>query len=144
MTKIVAIMFALGGGIAIALQRIVNSALGRSIGNLEGTFVSFLVGGVAAGLLSALLGTGELRLATQVSPILLTGGLFGVIIVFTTLTAVQVLGTVSALTLTIVGQLLTALVIDYFGLFGSLRISLDWSRILGVVLLIIAAKLIVK
>jgi len=137
-------MFALGGGIAIALQSIVNSALGRSIGNLEGTFVSFLVGGVAAGLLSALLGTGELRLATQVSPILLTGGLFGVIIVFTTLTAVQVLGTVSALTLTIVGQLLTALVIDYFGLFGSLRISLDWSRILGVVLLIIAAKLIVK
>lgn len=144
MNKLIAITLALGGGIAIAIQSIVNSALGRSIGNLEGTFVSFVVGGLAAGLLSMLLGTGELMAITKVSPVLLVGGFLGVIVVFATLTSVQVLGTVSALTLAIVGQLLTAVVIDHFGLFGSMRLTLDWSRLLGVVLLIIAAKLIVK
>lgn len=144
MAKIFALLFGLLGGISIGTQSIINSTLGRIVGNIEGTFISFFIGTIAAGILSFTIGRGEITLVTKVPPYLLIGGLLGVIVVMAVITAVQALGATSGMTLVILGQLITVLLIDHFGIFGTPRIPIDWLRATGVILLVVGARLVIR
>ncbi len=143
MAKIFAVALSLLGGTAIAVQSNINGLLGKTVGNIESTLISFLVGTLAASLLVLTVGTGDIRLVGQVPPYLLVGGLLGVIVVFATITGVQAIGTTATLTLVILGQLITALIIDHYGLLGATQIPVDWVRGCGVILMLVGAGLII-
>jgi len=72
---------------------------------------------------------------------ILTGGLMGLLIVFTITYAGPRIGTAPTLGILIAGQLVMGAAIDQWGLFGSARVALHWPRIAGIVLLAVGSAL---
>jgi transporter family-2 protein len=110
----------------------VNSEVGRRTDPLTAAVVSF-IGGLAFLLLVGIV-SGRLQLvaAAQVPPLLLTGGLFGALIVTGFATVVPVLGVTEATLIYILGSLGAALAIDAFGLLGAAVIPITVARIVGI------------
>jgi transporter family-2 protein len=71
----------------------------------------------------------------------LTGGVMGLLIVFTITYAGPRIGTAPTLGILIAGQLVMGAAIDRWGLFGSERVALHWPRIVGIVLLGVGSAL---
>ena len=92
--------FIFAAGVGSSVQSIVNSELGRRTDPVSAAVVSF-IGGLTVLLVVALL-SGKLQLveATKVPPLLLTGGLFGALIVTGFATTVPVLGVTEATLIT--------------------------------------------
>lgn len=65
-------------------------------------------------------------------------------VVFLGAMVTPVIGVASTITIMVAVQLLTSIVIDTLGLFGVAKVPLDTGRIIGAVILVIAARLIVK
>ena len=72
----------------------------------------------------------------------LIGGLLGVLIVWGVVSSIPKLGVAVATTSIIVGQTLTALIMNHFGLFGLNPAPFTWLKGLGLVLLAIGAGLL--
>src|SRR5699024_10155935 len=65
------------------------------------------------------------------------GGLLGVIYLTSNILLFPKLGSVQTVIMPILGQIIMGLIIDNFGLFGSLVQPLNWSRIVGAILVVI-------
>jgi transporter family-2 protein len=74
----------------------------------------------------------------------LTGGIWGLLVVFTITYAGSRIGVAATLGILIAGQLVMGAAIDRWGLFGSEKIPLHWHRVLGIVLLGAGAALSLK
>jgi transporter family-2 protein len=131
-------------GALVALQPSINARLAQKIGLVESSTVSFLVGTIFLFLLTLLFGRGSFRALVQVSWWELTGGLMGAFFVFTVILIVPRLGTGAVMAVAIAGQLLTALLLDHFQLFGFRSIPLDGIRIFGAVLMLLGTWLIIR
>lgn len=142
-TALVAMSVTVGG--AIALQAAVNAALARRVGTLEATLISvtitllFMVVLLAAGLRS-----GKFSEITSVSPYLFVGGFLGAAILITAVVVVPRLGTGTLIASFIVGQLVAAIILDHFGLFGHQHVPVGLPRIGGVFLLVAGMWLILR
>ncbi|MGA1646957.1 MAG: DMT family transporter [Candidatus Limnocylindrus sp.] len=129
--------FILAAGVASSVQAVVNAELGRRTDPITAATVSF-IGGLAVLLVIGVV-SGRLQLdeATQVPPLLLTGGLFGVLIVTGFATVVPILGVTEATLIYILGSLAAALAIDAFGLLGAPQIPVTLARVAGIVLAVV-------
>jgi transporter family-2 protein len=72
---------------------------------------------------------------------MLLGGVMGLLIVFTITYAGPRIGVAATVGILIAGQLAMGAAIDRWGLFGSQRIALHWTRLLGIALLAAGAAL---
>lgn len=138
----VLIMFCAGA--AVALQPSINARLAQKAGNLESAFISFAVGTLA--LLFAVLVSGKwsVRGLSDTAWWEWTGGLLGAFFVSATILAVPRIGTGATMAAAITAQLITALILDHFGMFGFGGMHIDLKRSLGTALLIIGALLIIR
>lgn len=140
------LLIAVIAGVLMAVQGSMNSRLGRIVGLWEATFLVHLVG--LSTLLVILyvlrLGKGNLSKTWGTPWYLLLGGLLGVLIIYGVVTSIPRLGVAVATTSIIVGQVLTALIIDHFGLFGLMKVPFTWLKGVGLVLLAIGAKLLLN
>ena len=84
--------FILAAGVASSVQALVNSEVGRRTDPVTAATVSFMGGLAVLLIISAVSGRLQLAAAAQLSPLLLTGGLFGVVIVTGFATVVPVIG----------------------------------------------------
>jgi transporter family-2 protein len=146
MSRAVSVGLAAAAGVFVGLQAPVNARLGREVGSFQAATISFLVGTVAL-IVAASLASGGLSGVGHVSRApwwALIGGLLGAFYV----TVALVHGPdalVSALTAIVVtGQLTIAVAIDRFGWLGIARHQIGWSRILGLVLLLVGVVLVVR
>jgi bacterial/archaeal transporter family-2 protein len=130
-------------GLAGAVQVAVMSQLGGRIGVTGALAFATLFTAVAAFviLLLAKRSVGAYTAALHQPAWMLTGGLMGLVIVFTITYAGPRIGTAATLGILIAGQLVMGAAIDRFGLFGSERIALHWPRITGIVLLALGSVL---
>lgn len=141
---------AIGVGVLVALQPIVNSRLAGYVGTLPAATLSFFIGTTALICLTAVTVPGGLKgifspaALRQIPLILLTGGFIGGGVVYGAAKLIPKLGAAGMLTLTISGQLLTSAVADHFGLFGIERTPLGWPRLIGLLMLLIGARLALK
>jgi len=129
--------FILAAGVASSVQAVVNSEVGRRTDPITAATISFAVGLAVLLVVGAVSGRLQLAEATQLPPLLLTGGLFGVLIVTGFATVVPVLGVTEATLIYILGSLAAALAIDAFGLLGAPQIPVTLTRIAGIVLAVI-------
>lgn len=135
------ISLAVGTGILLMLSRILNAALGIRIGYMAGSFVNHLVGTLFAGaLLVCGLRTGTFHGGIPIPYYL--GGLYGVIALAAGNYATAQIGNTLVTILLITAQVLSAALIDHFGLFGGQPIPLRASVGLGIGLLIAGAILV--
>lgn len=130
----------------MVLQGTFNAVLSKTIGLLETTFFVHLTGTIILIVLlfGAKLGDGDIALWIKAPWYSWLGGLLGVIIIYLVAMTVPNVGVANSTTAIIVGQVLTALVIDYFGGFGLNKLSLGWSQIVGLILLAAGAKFLLR
>jgi transporter family-2 protein len=125
-------------GLLMAVQGSMNSALGKTTGVLEATFVVHAIGAAFA-LILLLLGlrsaSGGLDHWQQAPWWSYLGGLLGVGLTYGVARAIPEAGVAAATTAIIIGQVSTAAFIDHFGLFGLEPIGFDWWKTLGLVFL---------
>jgi transporter family-2 protein len=143
---VAAVLMVVAGGF-IALQSPINSQLGRVVGSLQGTFVSFAIATAMLLVVAAVArgGLGQIGEVRQVgSWVYLTGGVLGAGYVTAALLSVRSLGTGGVIAATIAGELTVAVLIDQFGWFGVERQTIDATRLAGIALLAVGVLLVVR
>ena len=129
-------IFAIISGAAMSIQGVMNTRLGEKIGVYESNLyvqgTAFLLSLIAVWVL----GKGNIKEITDVNKIYLFGGLLGLIITITVMKSVGALNPTVAISTILVAQLITAALIDAFGIMESEKIPFTWTNYLGIALMI--------
>lgn len=133
----VGIVCSIIAGIFISLQGVFKTRLSDKIGLWETTLTVHGVGFVFALILVIILGGGNLKKIGEVNKFYLLGGMFGVLIVYGVMKGISLLGASVSTSILIIAQLVFATVIDTFGLFGSEKIKFDFTKPLGILVMIV-------
>jgi transporter family-2 protein len=130
-------------GLAGSIQVAVMSRLGERIGVLEAlAFAAALTAALAFVILVlAHRSLAGFERAVHQPWWMLTGGVLGLLIVFTITYAGPRIGVAATVGILIAGQLAMGAAIDRWGLFGSQQIALHWPRLVGIALLAVGAAL---
>jgi transporter family-2 protein len=131
-------------GSMITIQSVLNSALGKKTGNLGSVLILTLVSISVLLLFIALFPrTADFKSMPGLSEwYLYVGGVLGIVILAAPIFLIPRIGATSTLTALVVGQLVLALIMDQFGLFGVPKIEVNITRIIGLILLVVGALLI--
>lgn len=146
-SKIIYILLTLFAGIAVTMQGPMNSALGKSLRNPNlATYWSFLFGTILITIYLIAKRTPipsvEMLKATPWWAYI--GAITGIIYVSTLVLVIPKLGAGTTTVLLILAQIITALVLDKYGLFGLDIKDINISKIIGVVLMIFGVVLVSK
>jgi len=139
---------AMGAGAVIPAQTAVNARLRASIGApIPAAFISFLIAFVCAVVLAGVLAltTGpsiDLTQAFGEPWWVWIGGLMGVIFITGNVILFPKIGSVETVVLPILGQVIMALVIDNFGLFGAAVTPVNFARVLGALIVVAGIVLV--
>jgi transporter family-2 protein len=133
-------------GVAMAIQGTLNSALGKVVGLWETTFIVNLTGLILVSVLLFIcrLGDGCLAQISQAPWYTYLGGVLGVIITYCVVKAIPRIGVAPATTAIVLAQVLTAGLVDHFGLFGMNKIPFSLYNLIGTLMMAGGAWLILK
>jgi bacterial/archaeal transporter family-2 protein len=141
------LLLALLGGALIPVQTSMNAALSRALGGPF--YASLAVFGIAALAMTVVIGV--LRAPVPMGAQLAAapwwgwlGGVIGAIYIFLLVFLAPRIGIATATGFVVGGQILAAVLIDHFGLFGFARHALNLPRLGGVALLLAGLWLIKK
>jgi len=142
---IAVVLTAIVGGL-LASQGPINSQLGKTIGNQQAAFFSFLTGTIILAVIAGLVkgGYGQIAEARTLPWQYLIGGVLGACYVSTVIVTVRTLGAGGIVAATIAGQLTMGVIIDQFGLLGLDKDPISVSKAIGVVLLAVGTLLVVR
>ncbi len=137
------------GGLAVAIQVLLNGILEINIGRLWTVFTTHIVGAFGASIFLILqffiynksINFEGFKITPWYS---LCGGFLGCIIVFSVLIPMGKLPLSLILALVTIGQLLFGTIIDHFGLFGFPKISFNIYRLIGICIIIVGGYLMKK
>jgi bacterial/archaeal transporter family-2 protein len=139
----VAVAVTATAGLAGAVQAAVMGELGQRVGIVPAVAVSVIVT-LACGFAALLVwerSFAGVRAALHEPPWLWLGGLMSVFIVFAVTVAPPRIGVAATVGIVIAGNLVSAAMIDRYGLFGQDVIPIDRWRLLGLLLLAAGAAL---
>lgn len=131
------ILYSLLAGIVIAMQSVMSTRVSEKAGfwvtnawvHGTGFLVSFLI--------YAIIRDGSFGQLQNVSHKgYLLGGVLGAMILFSVMKGIDHLGPAYAIAILLVSQLLFAMIIDSFGLFGTTKVPFVWSKAAGIGLMI--------
>ncbi|HOR86956.1 MAG TPA: DMT family transporter [Bacillota bacterium] len=130
------ILLSIAAGLFIGLQGVFNARVGEKIGFWEAnTFVHAT--GLAFTLIMLLItGNGGFSKLGEVKKLYMLGGVLGVLIIFSVMKAIIALGSTFTIAILLVAQLITATIIDSFGLFGSQVVKFGVSKFIGIAIMI--------
>jgi transporter family-2 protein len=142
----IALLLAFVSGVLMAVQGSLNTALSKVIGLLETTFVVHITGTILLVVLlfGLRISKGNLSALSEAPWYAYMGGIVGVAIIYLVAASIPEVGVANATTAIIIGQVITAIIIDHFGVFGLEQITYGWNQILGLVLLAIGGKLLLS
>lgn len=132
-------------GIALTTQASINGQLRSAINSpLLATLLSFLVGTIF--LVGVIFFSSQkipsIATLTTIEWYKYTGGLLGAFIVLAVILSIQNINPSALFALIVAGQLITALLFEYFGLLDVKQSPLNWTKIIGVILLVVGVYLI--
>ncbi len=133
--KIVYLLMALVGGLAVGVQAVVNGGLGKKVGSMEASFISFFIGTAVLFFIVLFFGKGNLLAISEVPKGQLFGGILGAFYVLVIVITVPKIGVSSALFSVIAGQILMGTIIDHFGLFGGQTFPIDGKKAFAILLM---------
>ena len=135
MPLFIAIALSLLAGAAVPLQAGSNARLGVVLGHpFWATVISLLISGLAIALVMLIVKVPRPNLAALLTGPwwIWLGGLAGVFYITVALISVPRLGALNFIMAVVVGQLISSLLIDYFGLLGLPRNTPSLQKLLGV------------
>ncbi len=147
MGKFIFILIAFIAGALLPVQAAFNARMGKISGSpMVAAFVSFAVGTVAL-LIYLLISKQQVSFANTARETpwyVWFAGILGCFYVASSVMLLPRLGVALTFGLVIFGQLIVALIIDHFGLFGAVIKTINIYRVLGIVLLVTGVVLIRK
>lgn len=147
MNRALLLLMAVIAGALLPIQAAFNARMGKISGSpMIAAFVSFAVGTVIL-FLFLLFSRQQVQVSETVKNTpwyIWLAGLLGCIYVASSVLLLPRLGVALTFGLVIFGQLIVALIIDHYGLFGAIVKPVNLYRILGVILLISGVVLIRK
>ena len=144
MEKVGLIVLAIFAGMCNGFQAPVNAALGKFVGVVESSCISFTVGALSLLVVALVAGQGSILRIGDSPPNLWIGGLLGAFYVTTALFVVPKIGAAVMIASVITGQMTAALIIDHIGLLGIPKNPIDLYRIGGLACLAVGIKLLSK
>jgi bacterial/archaeal transporter family-2 protein len=131
------IMFAVLAGIFISLQTIFNTRVSEKVGSWATT--TFVLG---LGFLTSLpifiaLDDRSILSFGNVNRLYLFGGVLGVVLVFSIMKGISILGPAYSISIVLISQIASAVLIDTFGWFGFEKTPLTFSKFLGLALMVL-------
>lgn len=139
-----AILFTVIGGIMLNSQAAVNGTLGRNIGVIEASFISFFTGTGFLAILVLFFGQGDLLAIFDAPKWQLSAVFCGTLYVLFSVFAVPKIGVAATSILVISGQLFMGLIIDHFGMFNGAVIPIDSNRGLAIFFMALALFFVYK
>jgi len=130
------IIFAIISGIAMTLQGVFNTNLEKDLGAWETNLLAQGSAFFITLLIVLFFGKGNLKAVKDVNKLYLLSGVLGVIIIFTVIKSIGSMGTTVGIGVILVAQLLSAGIIDAFGLFGSEKINFTLNEFIGAAIMI--------
>jgi bacterial/archaeal transporter family-2 protein len=141
---ILMILFTLLGGITLSAQSSINGTLSRKAGTLETTLLTFLTGTMFLAIFILFFGQGNVLAILEAPKWQLSAAFLGTLYLLLTVMAVPRIGVIATNIAGIAGQLVIGILIDHFGWFNSLVISLDMKPAFALLFMIIALYFIYK
>ena len=147
MSVIVYLLLGTLGGVAGAVQGPVNGALGRRIGPLQATLISFsgaLIIVICINVVYVLFSGQPYGLAhvSECEPWMLLGGPEGALFVLGAAACTPRLGVALTATLATLGQMTSCLLIDAFGLLGTTAVPTNPFRVTGILIFVVGVALV--
>ncbi len=130
------IIFSIIAGAAMSFQGVINTRLGERIGIYESNAFVQGTAFILALVVMFVMGKGNIRDILSVDKIYLTGGILGLIITITVMLGIKDLSPLISISIILVSQLTVAAVIDAFGLLGTEKVAIGFTKILGFVLMV--------
>nr|WP_275107340.1 DMT family transporter [Sulfobacillus harzensis] len=132
-------------GMLMAVQGAMNAMLSKAIGIFETSLIVNLLGLVLSGALVLLgLGSGNFARYPAVPWYASLGGILAVGIIYGVSLSIAKTSAAPATTAIIFAQVLTAALLDHFGVLGLPQVSFSWLKGAGVVLLVGGAYLVLQ
>lgn len=130
------IIYALLAGVAMTIQGVFNTRLGEKIGTWETNSIVQGSAFVIALIITFFFGKGAISEVGKVNKLYLLGGVIGIFITFSVMESMSNLGPTYSVSIILVAQLLSAALVDYFGLFDTAKAPFGLSKIIGVIVMI--------
>ena len=122
-------------GIVLAIMISLDGGLGNISGNYASSVIIHFVGLI--GIIFVLIFTkSKIKNLKGIPFYMFTGGLIGILTVLFTNIGFSGLGVSLTVSLSLLGQLITSLIIDHFGYFNMPVIEFDKKKILGLIIII--------
>ena len=133
----IGVLFAMLAGVFVSLQNVFNTRVSEKVGLIEATAVVHGIGFAVAIIAVILWGSGNIKALQDVNKLYLLAGLFGVVIVFSAMKGISLLGATYTIAVLMVTQLVAASVIDAYGLFGMPQIKMAFTKPIGIIIMIV-------
>lgn len=141
---ILILLIGLAGGVAVGLQSPMASMLTQRLGIFESVFIVHIGGAIIALVPLLIHSGGRLSQWRSVPWYTLGAGVFGLVVIAAISYTIPRVGVAAAITSVVAGQLLAGTLIDHFGVLGAMQRSLEPTRILGLIVLMVGVWLTVK
>jgi len=142
-------LLALLAGLGIPVMAAMNAHLGVQLHNTALSTVILFAVGLAVSTLCLLLFTSPVSLspsllfATSRPPLyFFSGGLFVAFYIFTITWISPRFGVANAIIFVLLGQIISAVIVDHFGLFNAIKIDISLTKILGIFLMVTGVFLV--
>lgn len=141
---LVVILIGLAGGVAVGLQGPLTSLMSQRLGTLESIFIVHLGGALMTLIPLLVLGGGKLGEWRGVPWYALAAGSLGLVVLSVVSYTIPRIGVSTTVTLIVAAQLITAALLDHYGLLGTAVRTLDLSRAVGILVLFLGTWLIMR
>ncbi|MGN1116675.1 MAG: DMT family transporter [Candidatus Ornithomonoglobus sp.] len=129
-------IFAIISGAAMSVQGVMNTRLGEKIGMYESNMYVQGTAFILSLIVMWIMGTGNIRAIGEVNKLYLFGGVLGLVITLTVMNSMSRLSPTVATSTILIAQLVMAALIDAFGWMGSEKIAFDWTKYVGIALML--------
>lgn len=128
------IMSAIAGA-AMSFQGVINTRLSDKIGLWESNVFAQGTAFILSLIVMFIWGRGSFSALVGTEKVYWLGGVLGLIITVTVMLSVKGLGPTAAVSVILITQLLTAALIDAFGLLGSEKMAFGWNKYAGLAMM---------
>jgi transporter family-2 protein len=137
------ILIGLAGGVAVGLQSPMSSMITQRLGIFESVFIVH-IGGAIIALIPLLVYGSKLVQWRSVPWYALGAGFFGLIVIAAVSYIIPRVGVAASITTVVAGQLLVGTILDHYGWLGTTARPLDFTRLIGLGVVLAGVWLTVK
>lgn len=138
------VLIGLLGGAVAAVQSQMMGELEQRVGMVAGTAANFVVGAVAMAIVLLAARGPSLGEWQRVPPYLFLAGVAGILIIGSIAFTVARVGVLAGSMLLVTAQLTGGTIIDHFGWMGASVREVTLSKLLGIMFLVLGARLVLR